>query len=405
MIDEQKVIYETALQLARKAVETDTKQVMLIEGGPGTGKSVLAVNLLVALTNQSLTCQYVSKNAAPRNVYATKLKGDFKKTRIDNLFKGSGSFTNTGLNELDTLIVDEAHRLNEKSGMFQNMGENQVKEIIHSSNLSVFFIDESQRVTLKDVGSVDMIKEYAEEYGAELTTGYLESQFRCDGSEGYIAWLEDVLQMRETANANDMGMDYDFQVFSNPHDMKQAIEEKNKIKNKSRIVADYCWEWPKDNRTNTDYNDITIDEHQFGMSWNLDNTQTWAIDDTSINEAGVIHTCQGLEFDYVGVIIGDDLRYENGQVITDYTKRAKTDQSLRGIKKMMNEKPEEAQRIADQIIRNTYGTLITRRQKGCYVFCTDKELEGYLRKRSASGENYTIVMTDEIKVAEEYNKY
>ncbi|MCG6183477.1 DUF2075 domain-containing protein, partial [Anoxybacillus sp. LAT_26] len=82
---------------------TDTKQVMIIEGGPGTGKSVLAINLLVALTNESMTCQYVTKNAAPRSIYATKLKGDFKKGRIDNLFKGSGSYTETNADELDVL--------------------------------------------------------------------------------------------------------------------------------------------------------------------------------------------------------------------------------------------------------------------------------------------------------------
>ena len=145
---------------------------MIIEGGPGTGKSVLAINLLVALTNKTMTCQYVTKNSAPRNIYATKLKGDFKKGRKDNLFKGSGSYTETEMNELDVLIVDEAHRLNEKSGMFQNKGENQVKEIIHSSNMSIFFIDENQRVTLKDIGSVELIKKYAEQSGAQVTTGY-----------------------------------------------------------------------------------------------------------------------------------------------------------------------------------------------------------------------------------------
>lgn len=381
MIDDQKVVYETALQLAEKAVKTDTKQVLVVEGGPGTGKSVLAINLLVALTNKALTCQYVTKNSAPRHVYSTKLKGDFKKTRIDNLFKGSGSYTESELNELDVIIVDEAHRLNGKSGMFQHLGENQVKEIIHSSKLSVFFIDENQRVTLKDIGSVDMIEHYASMYNAEVAIDELTSQFRCDGSDGYIAWLEDLLQIRETANAYDMGMDYDFQVFSNPQDMRKAIERKNRSNNKSRIVAGYCWEWPKEKRNYSDYHDIRIEEHSFGISWNLDNTLTWAIDEKSLNEAGCIHTCQGLEFDYVGVIIGDDLRYENGEVITDYTKRAKSDQSLRGIKKMMKETPEKASKLADQIIRNTYRTLMTRGQKGCYVYCTDKYLEEYIKAR------------------------
>ena len=405
MIDEQKVIYETALQLAQRAIKTDTKQVMIIEGGPGTGKSVLAINLLVALTNKNLTCQYVTKNSAPRNVYSTKLKGDFRKTRIDNLFKGSGSYTEAELNELDVLIVDEAHRLNEKSGMFQNLGENQVKEIIHASNMSIFFIDENQRVTLKDVGSVEMIKEDAEEYGAEITSGELASQFRCDGSDGYIAWLDDVLQIRETANANDMGLDYDFQVFSDPHEMKKAIQEKNKINNKSRIVSGYCWEWPKANRTKSGYHDIKIEEYNFGMSWNLDNTTTWAIDEDSIHEAGCIHTCQGLEFDYVGVIIGDDLRYEDGEVITDHTKRAKSDQSLRGIKKRMKENPEEARVIADRIIRNTYRTLMTRGLKGCYVFCTDENLEEYLKSRLRRESLYKESSCDEMRVAEGKENY
>ncbi|MBP2243132.1 DUF2075 family protein/predicted ATPase [Cytobacillus eiseniae] len=405
MVDEQKVIFETSLQLAKRAIKTGIKQVMIIEGGPGTGKSVLAINLLVAMTSKTLTCQYVTKNSAPRNVYSTKLKGDFRKTRIDNLFRGSGSYTESELNEIDVLIVDEAHRLNEKSGMFQNLGENQVKEVIHTSHMSIFFIDENQRVTLKDIGSVELIKRYAKEYGAEVTSGELTSQFRCDGSDGYIAWLDDVLQIRETANANDMGIDYDFRVFSNPHDMKKEIEKNNSTNNKSRIVSGYCWEWPKVNRTNSKCHDIKIGEHNFGMSWNLDNTSTWAIDEESIHEAGCIHTCQGLEFDYVGVIIGDDLRVDKGAVITDYTKRAKTDQSLKGIKKMLKETPVEAEKLADKIIRNTYRTLMTRGQKGCYVYCTNKELEKYLKTRLNRENLYKESREEKLKVAENAINY
>ncbi|WP_027964550.1 DUF2075 domain-containing protein [Halalkalibacillus halophilus] len=381
MIDEQKVIYETAIELAEKATSHDEKQVMIIEGGPGTGKSVLAVNLLVALTGRTMTSQYITKNSAPREVYSTKLKGDFKKTRIDNLFKGSGSYTEAEANELDALIVDEAHRLNEKSGMFQHLGENQTKEIINASKFSIFFIDEDQRVTLKDKGSIDEIKKFAEEMGARITTGFLDSQFRCDGSDGYIAWLDDVLHIRETANAHDMAIDYDFQVFRDPNALLQAIEEKNKRNNKSRLLAGYCWEWPKKYRASTEHKDIQIPEHDFSKSWNLDNTHTWAIDEKSVNEAGCIHTSQGLEFDYVGVIIGDDLRFEQGEVITDHMKRAKSDQSLRGIKKMMKEDPKKANKLADQIIKNTYRTLMTRGQKGCYVYCTDPQLADYLEKR------------------------
>lgn len=219
MIDEQKVFYEEAFHLALNSVRTNAKQVMIVEEGPGTGKSVLAINLLVKLIEQDLVAMYVTKNAAPRNIYSTKLKKDFKKSHIDNLFKGSGSFTEAALNEFDILIVDEAHRLNEKSGMFKNKGENQVKELIKGSHFTIFFIDEHQKVTLSDIGSTETIEKYAEEFGAEVITRKLVSQIRCDGSDGYISWLDDLLEIRDTANTNDMGMEYDFRIFDNPNAM------------------------------------------------------------------------------------------------------------------------------------------------------------------------------------------
>jgi DUF2075 family protein/DNA replication protein DnaC len=381
MIDDQKVVYEQAIYLAKKALRTNTKQVLVVTGGPGTGKSVLAINLLVELTNHNMVCQYVTKNAAPRNIYAAKLKQDFRKGLIDNLFKGSGSYVDATVDEFDALIVDEAHRLNEKSGLFSNLGENQIKEIIRAAKFTVFFIDERQRVTLKDVGNIADIQKFASEFGANVSFMNLESQFRCNGSDGYLAWIDDVLQIRETANANFIGGQYDFRVYDNPNLLRREIERLNKINNKSRIVAGYCWNWDKEGKNNPNYFDIVIPEYDFKMSWNLGNTETWAIDENSVQEAGCIHTCQGLEFDYVGVIIGDDLRYENGLVITDYTKRAKTDNSLKGLKKMLKEDPQKANKLADEIIRNTYRTLLTRGQKGCFVFCTDPKLAAYFKER------------------------
>ncbi|MCH6265327.1 DUF2075 domain-containing protein [Neobacillus citreus] len=381
MIDDQKVVFEQAVYLAREAIRTNTKQVLVVKGGPGTGKSVLAINLLVELTSQSMVCQYVTKNAAPRNIYATKLKQDFRKGHIDNLFKGSGSYVDAPKDEFDALIVDEAHRLNKKSGMFSHLGENQTKEIINASKFSIFFIDEHQRVTLKDAGSIAEIQKYTREFGANMSIMELDSQFRCNGSDGYLAWIDDVLQIRETANANDIGGQYDFRVFNNPNVLRDTITELNKINNKSRLVAGYCWNWDTKGKSNPNYYDIMLDKFDFKMSWNLGNSETWAIDETSISECGCIHTCQGLEFDYVGVIIGDDLRYENGKVITDHTKRAKTDNSLKGIKKMLKEDPYRAANLADEIIRNTYRTLMTRGQKGCFVYCTDQALAAYLEER------------------------
>lgn len=382
MIDEQKVIYEDAIAMAIDTVGNNTKNVLVVQGGPGTGKSVLAINLLVELTKRNMTSFYVTKNAAPRAVFRDKLKGTFKMTYINNLFQGSGQFTEADKNEVDCLIVDEAHRLNAKSGMFQNLGENQIKEIINASNFSVFFIDEDQKVTLKDIGSVDEIKKYANELGAGIRIVELESQFRCNGSDGYLSWLDNLLDIRKTANFDDMDFDYDFRVVDDPNELRRLIEEKNKINNKSRLVAGYCWNWISEGKNNTDIHDIVIPEHNFEMSWNLGNSQTWAIDPISVNEIGCIHTCQGLEFDYVGVILGDDIRYENDQILTDYKKRASTDQSIKGINKIAREDGQEsANKIADNIIKNTYRTLMTRGMKGCYIYCVDKELANYIKDK------------------------
>ena len=380
MIDEQKVIYEDVVATGVNSVNFDKKDVYIVEGGPGTGKSVLAIQLLNTFNQKGFTSFYVTKNSAPRNVFASKLKIN-RMSNMRNLFKGSGSFVDADSNSCCVLIVDEAHRLNEKSGLFSNLGENQIKEIINAANFSVFFIDESQRVTLKDIGSIELIEKYAAELGADVHYGKLESQFRCNGSDGYLAWLDHVLEIRDTANY-ELDIDYDFKVFDDPNQLMEAIIEKNKKNNKARLVAGYCWNWISDGKNDPDVYDIEIPEYDFKISWNLGNTDTWAIDEDSVNQAGCIHTCQGLEFDYVGVIIGDDLRYENGHIITDYEKRASTDQSLKGIKKLIKEDKEKAEKLADEIIKNTYRTLMTRGMKGCYVFCTDKTLGDYLSKVS-----------------------
>ena len=382
MLDEQKVVYENILSLSTKCQKDGKKRTIIVEGGPGTGKTVVAINLLAELTKRNQFVQYVSKNAAPRTVYGYKLKGTMKKSSVDNLFKGSGCYTEAPMNSVGTILADEAHRLNEKSGMFQNMGENQIKEIIHASRCSVFFIDESQRVTTSDIGSIAEIEKWAERENSEVMKMELVSQFRCNGSDGYLAWIDDVLQIRDTANYDLEGIDYDIRICDSPKEMEHIVIEKNRIRNRARILAGYCWNWPKDTRNDVNYHDIKIGD--YGISWNLDGGDAFAINPDSVHEAGCIHTSQGLEFDYVGVIIGDDMRYENGEIVTDYSKRAKTDQSMKGIKGLAKDDPEKASQLADEIIKNTYRTLMTRGMKGCYVYCTDSELAAYLKERLKS---------------------
>jgi hypothetical protein len=167
MIDDQKVVLETAISIAKK-IKTGQKNVLIIEGGPGTGKSVVAINLLVNITKLGLVTKYISKNAAPREVYATKLSGVKKKTEISNLFGGTGSFIDVESNVFDVLLVDEAHRLNLKSGLYQNLGDNQIEEIINASKFSIFFVDDDQQIHIKDVGSNEYIEAVAKMNGAIL---------------------------------------------------------------------------------------------------------------------------------------------------------------------------------------------------------------------------------------------
>ena len=252
MIDDQKLVYEAAIDLAHEA-NKGKKQVLIVEGGPGTGKSVVAINLLVELTKREMNTQYVSKNAAPRAVFAAKLTGTMTKTKINNMFKGSGSYIGAETDFFDALIVDEAHRLNEKSGLYGNQGENQVKEIINASKLSIFFLDENQRVTLKDIGSLEEIEDWSGKLSANISRMKLKSQFRCNGSDGYIAWLDSSLQIRDTANTTLDNIDYDLKVFDSPIRLREEIFQKNAINNKARLVAGYCWKWAQARKIKTQW--------------------------------------------------------------------------------------------------------------------------------------------------------
>ena len=379
MLDEQKVVYEEIIKTSTQCMADHKKRTVIVKGGPGTGKTVVAINLLAKLTNEGMFVQYTSKNSAPRNVYSKKLTGH-RKSSINNMFKGSGSYIDAQPNIVDTIICDEGHRLTAKTQLGPKVaGENQIKEIINAALCSVFFIDERQRVTLTDIGSVEEIEKWAKKMGSDITEMELLSQFRCNGSDGYLAWVDDVLEIRETANPDLTEIDYDIRIVDSPFEMRNMIIERNRINNKARILAGYCWNWIKEGQNDTDCHDIKIGD--FEMSWNLKNTTTFAIDENSVDEIGCIHTSQGLDFDYVGVIIGDDMRYENGHIITDASKRASTDQSLKGLKKLEKEDPEKAYKEADEIIKNTYRTLMTRGMKGCYVYCTDSKLAEYLKKR------------------------
>ena len=375
LLDEQAVVYDMCVKTMKQCLKDMKKRTIIIQGGPGTGKSVLAVNLLKKYITDGLNASYVTKNSAPREAYLKLLsKSDLKKeVNIKQLFRSPFGLCKTPSNFYDCLIIDEAHRLvKQMYGDFQ--GQNQVMECINSSLLSIFLIDENQKITTKDIGSIDEIKYWANELNSrviinEETT--LTSQFRCNGSDLYIQLLNNILQIGENVDIDLAELNFDLQIFDNPNDLRDELRKKNQINNKARMVAGYCYDWDVKNHRG-DY-DIYLEDN-FKDKWNLENDKIWAINPSSFEEVGCIHTAQGLEFDYVGVLIGQDLRYDDasGLVITDKTKISKDDKSS-GIKSC-------GIALANQLIKNTYKTLLTRGQKGCYIYCEDKPLANYIKK-------------------------
>jgi hypothetical protein len=169
--------------------------------------------------------------------------------------------------------------------------------------------------------------------------------------------------------------EYDFRVFATPQAMHEAIEDKNEG-NRSRVVAGYCWKWITKKEDPSAFDIVIGDDYK--RRWNLDKDGSlWIVTEGSINEIGCIHTCQGLELDYVGVIVGPDFIVRNGKVVTVPNARARHDKTMKGYKGFLEADPEEARESGDRIIKNTYRTLMTRGMKGCFLYCTDPETAAY----------------------------
>ena len=373
MIDEQVVAYDKIMRAIKESQKDDKKHVIIITGGPGTGKSVLAINVLArCIIDLKLNASYITKNMAPRKCYASLLaKGNAKKMiNLQKAIQSPWCLPHTINNGLDVGIFDEAHRMQKKP--YRYVGNDMLMDAIKAAKVSIFFVDDDQRITVSDEYDVNTIINYAKQFDAVVHKPYeLVSQFRCDGSDGYISFLNNLLELKQTANTTFEFNKLNIKIFDDPNELRNELRELNKINNKSRMIAGYCYDW------NVKYHrgdwDIIL-PNGFKAKWNLENDDHWAINPNSFEEVGCIHTCQGMEFDYVGVFIGKDLYYENGHVKTNRNAVSKDDKTS-GIrlKSTTDEK-------ADKLIRRTYKVLLTRGLKGCFVYCEDDNLREYLKK-------------------------
>lgn len=372
MIDEQVVAYDKIMTAIKNSRKDDKKHVIIITGGPGTGKSVLAINVLArCIIDLKLNASYITKNMAPRKCYANLLaKGNAKKMiNLQKAIQSPWCLPTTPYNGFDVGIFDEAHRMQKKP--YRYLGTDMLEDAIKAAKVAVFFVDDDQRITVNDKYDVDSIIAYAKRENAIIHKPYeLVSQFRCDGSDGYISFLNNLLELKQTANTTFEFNKLDVKVFDDPNEMRDKLRELNKINNKARMIAGYCYDWNVKNGRG-EY-DIEL-PNNFKAKWNLENDDHWAVNPNSFEEVGCIHTCQGMEFDYVGVFIGKDLIYKDGHVCTNRLAISKDDKTS-GIRLSSTSNEE-----ADKLIRRTYKVLLSRGLKGCYIYCEDEALREHLR--------------------------
>ena len=230
---------------------------------------------------------------------------------------------------------------------------------------------------MKDIGTEDEIKKHAKACSANITFCDLVSQFRCNGSQAYVDWVDDVLDISKNNHSHDeLGLDV--RIFDTAQAMHDAIKAREAEAKSARVVAGYCWNWVSKKK---DEYDIVLDDGAYQKKWNLSSYGSlWAIE-SKVDEIGCIHTCQGLEFDYIGVIIGPDLIVRDDRVLTDGNARASTDQSLKGWKTQLKTDRQATLKRVDEIIKNTYRTLLTRGMKGCYIYCEDEETREYFKSK------------------------
>ncbi|HVZ55759.1 MAG TPA: DUF2075 domain-containing protein [Chitinophagaceae bacterium] len=379
LLDEQKIVYDKVLNLARKGFHDKQKHTLIIKGGPGTGKSVIALNLMADLLLAGYNAHYATGSKA-----FTETLWEIIGKRGSAQFKYFNSYAGAALHEIDVLICDEAHRIRETSNSrFTPAAKRsklyQIEEILHASKVSVFFIDDNQIVRPNEIGSVRHIKEYAGKFRARVYEYELEAQFRCNGSDGFVNWVNNTLGIRKTANIIfDRHEDFDFRIFDSPRELEKAIYEKVAEGHTGRMTAGFCWKWSDPDPSGNLVNDVSVET--YSRPWNakpdakrlsrdIPKASVWAYSPNGINQVGCIYTAQGFEFDYVGVIFGKDLVYRFGRGWV-----GNPAESFDTVVKRSKD------RFID-LVKNTYRVLLTRGMKGCYVYFLDKETEQFFRSR------------------------
>lgn len=381
LINEQVVARNVIVTKLNQAHKKKEKSVIIVEGGPGTGKSVIALNILAEAAGRGKTVSYACKSKSFTEGLK-KMVGKQAGMLFNNLYRFVPS--RVGENEYDLILVDEAHRIQNSSNFQYTKKEDrtdmpQVEQLIRAAKTSVFFVDNYQNVRNQEIGSTYLIRKAAERLGAKAHAVKLESQFRCMGSNDYLEWIESILGLTDEVRYLEKSEIFDFQIVDSPTELYESVRRHEDAKaNSARLVAGYCWEWSDPNPDGTLVKDVKIGE--FEMPWEAKEGKKvqkgipfwyqWAYHPGGINQVGCIYTAQGFEFEYIGVIIGPDLRYDPS-----------TDSLTGDISQTKDPTLKRDKENFDQFAKNIYRVLLTRGLKGCYVYFVNEEVKEYFISR------------------------
>jgi DUF2075 family protein len=379
LLDEQIIAYNRIVAEVKRSAKTGEKAAVIIRGGPGTGKSVIALNVMGELSKLGHNTHYVTGSKAFTETIR-KILG----TRGAQQVKFFNSYMAAEAGAIDVMVCDEAHRIRKTSNNMytkkdKRSKKSQLEELFDASKVAVFFIDDRQIVRPDEIGSSALIAEFAKTHGIRLYECDLTAQFRCNGSDAFINWVNHTLGIEVTANPFwEASNPYEFKIFGSPEELEKAIHAKVEEKATARMSAGFCWKWSDPDSSGKLLDDVVVGDWK--RPWDakpgagrlakgIPPAALWAYDPNGIGQVGCVYTAQGFEFDYIGVIIGKDLIY-------------RSDQGWVGVKEESCD--SMVKRSKDKfvdLVKNTYRVLLTRGMKGCYVYFMDEETRKFFESR------------------------
>lgn len=379
LLEEQRVAYELVLHAVERARASDRKKVVIVSGGPGSGKSVIALSLLGELYRHGRSALHATGSQAfTQTLRKYAAAGS---SRVKNLFKYFNNFTTAERNGFEVLVCDEAHRIRETSTTrwtkrAERTGRPQLDELVAAARVPVFLLDEHQTVRPGELGSIDIISQHAAALGFDIEYVPLHGQFRCGGSVDYEHWVLHLLGLAGAPYVWTGDGRFDVQIADSPQELETVLAFHQQHGLTARMSAGYCWPWSDPRPDGSLVPDVRIGD--WTRPWNVKSDRSvggapgsafWATDPAGFGQVGCVYTAQGFEYEYSGVIIGPDLVVQGGRLVSrrDYSQ----DPAFRNRRTVSDNE-------ADRLIRNTYKVLLTRGMRGTVIYAVDDDTRAFL---------------------------